>query len=721
MISYIAFPFFLKIYFITIQLLMSPSRERRRKDAEDGEALPVPTRPRLQDEQTDDPQRRVDEEQERLRTPPPRAEPRSFRAADSKYSRFRQFVENNILPSSYEHEALSPDPRSDEIRLLNVRPGKPGSSIHCYFHVVSLEHASNYEALSYYWGTEDANKPINIGEPKAKSTGKKKVSRPNRKSEILMDAARQMTTQKAFHVRPNLYQALEQLRSKKRDIVLWVDALCINQENEIEKTEQVKKMARIYSRAHRVLVWLGHGNQKCEKAMDFLHDILNLQSFDAMVKDENSPIQWDALVQLMRCDWFSRRWVVQELALAKNATLHYNKKEIKWKDFASAIAKFATRFDVIKKLFLPSREFKHNEEHLGEIEALGANTLVDVTANHFRRSEGAPEGLERLSSLESLVSRLLRFEASDPRDTVYALLSICNTKPGVGGRTLRRSSTLLVPDSIESKAKNSSTRSGPGSSEIDVQLVPDYTKTIIEVYRDYTQYCVTTSRSIDIICRHWAPAGRSEAATTEVRIVRKRREKNPQVDAKMPSWVPLLKDSPFGAPRQKGHGRVNGDSLVGHPDRKCYNADGGKYLDVQFESIPLGASYTQSKVTVRIILTRTEPRPTSQPPLSGTIQSPERLPLKEAVRSPIPESNGKFFLNARHSCAEGYYLLNLRLCSKQKIASQNQKALALRILTFHHILTFHQILLFHQILTFHQILPSHQIKLCRASLLCESL
>ena len=117
-------------------------------------------------------------------------------------------------------------------------------------------------------------------------------------------------------------------------------------------------------------------------------------------------------------------------------------------------------------------------------------------------------------------------------------------------------------------------------------MVPDYEKSIIEVYRDFTQYCVATSGSIDIICRHWAPAGWSKSATLQhTRRSRKKKNTKWKVNAKMPSWVPLLVDSPFGAPRP---GRVNGDSLVGHPDRKRYNACGGKSAKpVLFENIPL--------------------------------------------------------------------------------------------------------------------------------------
>ena len=518
------------------------------------------------------------EEQYTLPKPPVRAKRKPVNPQDSQgNSKFGTLVTNYIAPNEYEYEPLSLKPEDDQIRLLFLRPGNPGETIQCHFHVLSLsdpclsDRSGGYEALSYYWGTELPDREIKIEKLDPRR------NKSHRKGWV--SKLRAVRPQK-FFIRPNLFKALTHLRRPKQDTVLWVDALCINQEDEQEKNKQVEKMARIFSRAHRVLVWLGPSfathekkTKACEDAMDFIDEILNLASFDAKVKDEKSPPKWAALVELMRCDWFSRRWVIQELALARDATLHYNDKEVNWADFADAVAIFADSSDSIKQLFLHSREFDHNVEHLGDIQALGAAVLIDVVANHFRRSSRAQDDLERLSSLESLVSRLLNFEASDPRDTVYALLSICKEKQ-----------VLDVPES-----PGSSFVPMPPSTNPQIKLVPDYRKSLVEVYKDFTEYCVSTSSSIDIICRHWAPDERSRTATLEdVRIRKRKKEQKPKLNAKMPSWVPLLADSPYGAPRQDGYSRVNGDSLVGHPDRKCYNASGGREPEVRFENIPWG-------------------------------------------------------------------------------------------------------------------------------------
>ncbi|KIM93230.1 hypothetical protein OIDMADRAFT_93592, partial [Oidiodendron maius Zn] len=60
-----------------------------------------------------------------------------------------------------------------------------------------------------------------------------------------------------LHIEPNLAIALRHLRSEVSDLVIWIDAVCINQKDPEEKSWQVGLMRRVYLQAERVLVWLG--------------------------------------------------------------------------------------------------------------------------------------------------------------------------------------------------------------------------------------------------------------------------------------------------------------------------------------------------------------------------------------------------------------------------------------------------------------------------------
>jgi hypothetical protein len=121
------------------------------------------------------------------------------------------------------------DSAQNEIRLLRISPAlHADSTIHCQIFHTSLDNAPLYEALSYAWGDRSGLHKIHIG-----ST--------------------------SVHVTPNLDHALRRLRPKPGDpeLVIWVDALCINQEDIPERSIQTSKMRTIYQNAEKVSIWLG--------------------------------------------------------------------------------------------------------------------------------------------------------------------------------------------------------------------------------------------------------------------------------------------------------------------------------------------------------------------------------------------------------------------------------------------------------------------------------
>lgn len=123
----------------------------------------------------------------------------------------------------------------------------------------------------------------------------------------------------------------------------------------------------------------------------------------------------------MQRPWFNRRWIVQEISLARSATLYCGNQSVSWPDFSAATALFVARHRDLRHLFQGSKDFQNHPNYLGEVEALGAKSLVDITTNLFRKSDDGVV-LERLLSLEALISTLTLFEAGSPHDTIYAVL-----------------------------------------------------------------------------------------------------------------------------------------------------------------------------------------------------------------------------------------------------------------------------------------------------------
>jgi hypothetical protein len=140
--------------------------------------------------------------------------------------------------TAYQHQPLT-GPRS--IRVLRLLPQQTDGQVRVELAEVSLDDDNvEYEALSYVWG-EDSRNP---------------------REQILYEG-------KTLLVTENCMAALLQLRTT--DVrTLWVDAICIDQTSLSERSHQVQLMGEIYSRAQRVVVWLGEGSRESDTALAWL-------------------------------------------------------------------------------------------------------------------------------------------------------------------------------------------------------------------------------------------------------------------------------------------------------------------------------------------------------------------------------------------------------------------------------------------------------------------
>jgi hypothetical protein len=88
-------------------------------------------------------------------------------------------------------------------------------------------------------------------------------------------------------------------------------------------------------------VWLGEGDATSAMAFKFIQkEVLQLQNFDELCDSKEASKKWGALLDLMQRQWFSRRWVVQEIALAKDAIIYCGKDKIPWKGVFCLVLSF---------------------------------------------------------------------------------------------------------------------------------------------------------------------------------------------------------------------------------------------------------------------------------------------------------------------------------------------------------------------------------------------
>lgn len=272
--------------------------------------------------------------------------------------------------------------------------------------------ARQYEALSYVWGSVDNPETISVISP---STG---GAEENSVSCSACDGSPLLVTH-------NLAVALRHLRRRDAPRTLWIDAICIDQQNMAERSEQVAKMAQIYSLAARVVIWLGPASPDSDLAMRLVRDLGQAISYDpktgtlTSTSNVEAESHWADLDQLLPYEeaelgalknlfwrpWFERLWVVQEARISAEAVLICGRKEIAWHFVMTALKGL-----LIKDLKTP---WSH--------EVMVRLREIEVVFDPKRSEE----------TLRSLLEVTRGLKCADDRDRIYALLSLVTYGPRI--------------------------------------------------------------------------------------------------------------------------------------------------------------------------------------------------------------------------------------------------------------------------------------------------
>ncbi|KAI0544211.1 heterokaryon incompatibility protein-domain-containing protein [Xylaria curta] len=188
-----------------------------------------------------------------------------------------------------------------DFRLLHLSQHSTNGPLHGRLELVDLADIDiPYKALSYTWADEDGNSD---------------------RCEVLFLGP----YWDCLPITRNCYLALQRFR-KVRSLTVWVDATCINQDNNLERSHQVNIMREIYSKAESVVVFLGPPNEVIIKALKALEETACLSKNDE-VYDTRHPIvpklksAGPSIMKLFRMRYFSRVWVIQEIAMAQRVSM----------------------------------------------------------------------------------------------------------------------------------------------------------------------------------------------------------------------------------------------------------------------------------------------------------------------------------------------------------------------------------------------------------------
>ena len=272
---------------------------------------------------------------------------------------------------------------------------------------------------------------------------------------------------KSYDVTKNLHEALLQLRRSYANSYIWVDAICIWQANLQERNIQVGIMDELYEKAASMLIWLGISDAETASVVQLITQIASLPpimtpimqarlQMDFARSDElgdapqicglpahGSPV-WRSLNAFFRRCYFQRVWILQENVFAKDAHVYCGAF-----DFPGKILWVASSFLVTTELGSVVRGVNQNSEGTTELEYLGLSATVINSmrglchsgsqsmftdgSNIMNKSSEAKINVANLVQMLVLMTR--PFEATDPRDRIYALLSI--VKKAVDARGLQ--------------------------------------------------------------------------------------------------------------------------------------------------------------------------------------------------------------------------------------------------------------------------------------------
>lgn len=225
---------------------------------------------------------------------------------DKKKKRQRQSDARfeNLAPFQYRTVA-----DGDLFRLAVILPGTGTHPVECQLIWESSRAPTHdYRCLSYCWETIV------------------------READIIVDGFR-------FPVTKNLLNALRNLRKPTTTLLIWIDQLCINQDDHLERGHQVSIMKRIFRHAKEVIVWLGEEDDRMKKLCEYAKRMRrDNDSPRGALKKIMGPRELQATVQrLLERPWFERVWVLPEVALARFTVVAFGRSRMSWDNLVRLI------------------------------------------------------------------------------------------------------------------------------------------------------------------------------------------------------------------------------------------------------------------------------------------------------------------------------------------------------------------------------------------------
>jgi hypothetical protein len=372
-------------------------------------------------------------------------------------------MQSKIASSSRVYRTLSGD---SEIRIVILLPSTSfETTIECRLEHAVIGSCKPYEALSYVWGEPHFTESITLND-------------------------------QTFMITPRLATALRYLRLPAEERALWIDAICINQQDLAERQKQVGYMRNIYSTCSTDILWLGPEDDEYSQGMEVVRRLGTLTrkqdkigkkrlTIDHSEKLAEKNIQ--AVYRVLHKDSVWKRvWIMQEISCSPNVILTSGHATLDW-----------SVVEMVAHGGLYYTDAFHGPYDHGSMNDSYTWSFIFGTAKRVMNQRGAMTNISegKFSTLLDVLARFKHTEASDPRDKIYALLGLVNDPLGVR---------------------------------------VDYMKSAAEIYVGVALALINSSANLDILCQcPWES--------------RHRRRNLPPLEG-LPSWAPdfrINEDGPF--------------------------------------------------------------------------------------------------------------------------------------------------------------------------------
>lgn len=410
----------------------------------------------------------------------------------------------NFYPNKdkeYEPYTYAPLPDEYSIRLLYIFPGD-SPQIHCSLQSTSLRSHLPYNALSYTWG--DPRTPL------FQTIASAQYLREHR---IICDG-------RLFFVTENLWHALERLRSERSKTTrggvpylqeyVWIDAICINQQDPVERSFQVKLMDQIYKGAQLVVAWLGKTDRYTERALRLVAQLSEITQWSDNYLDQRdkhasletkfpdlTPKDWESLAAFFHRAYFHRAWIFQEIILARHITFFWDSSTVLWETLLrcsqylfSTGAWLPLNAYVNRFSGLPDRVARRATPIAGPFVAALAELKAEI--NH-RTDTGAIS----YAFIVLVLGTGRGLLATDSRDHIYSRLGV--VKSYINNCAAGEEAQLVI----------------------NRLPIPDYRKSVETVYIEFAEWLLDISQDLLVLS-----------------LVEDRTCRAPQLLNKLPSWVP---------------------------------------------------------------------------------------------------------------------------------------------------------------------------------------